>query len=144
MSLTKNNEEHTISDDDNDDDTFINNKETLDIFNLKLKENSEKYIISVNNVPQCYTDNIKDARNYMWSIARMQKMTTQSEYITFIRETEDLNKIQIVGYYKFYIVSFERTLSHFCVHKIKELYEDNNETYFEEINKPSMLSRWIR
>lgn len=110
---------------------------------LILKEDTQKYVISVDGVPQCYTETLDSARECMWNLARLEK-NNQTEYQCFIREMENPNDIQLVGYHKFYLVAYNRTLIHLTVRRVLEINEKPETTAFmEEKSKPSMIGRLL-
>lgn len=111
----------------NDEDTSEYDSESDDDLktkfpNLSIKDGTDLYVVSANGIPQFYSHDIQEARRHMWNIARIRKFK-EFGYNCYIRECNDENNIQLVGYYKFNIISYDRILCYLNVHKISELYE---------------------
>ena len=94
----------------------------LNFPNLSLKDGTERYVITMDGVPQCYTTTLKEARGRMWDMARMRKFL-ERDYNSYIRESPNENNVQVVGYHRFYVLSYERVLYHLRVHHIQEVEE---------------------
>lgn len=110
---------------------------------LVLEENTQKYVITVNGVPQCYTQTLENARNCMWNLARLEK-NNQTDYQCFIREMENPNDIQLIGYHRFYIIAYNRTLAHLSVRRVLKIVEKPDSfTFIEEKSKPTMIGRLL-
>lgn len=92
------------------------------IGNAVLRDGTEKYVISVNGIPQCYTHTLIDATNRMWQFARLYK-ALQFDYNTYIKECNNPNNLQIIGSYKFYLISYNRTLAELTVRSCQEIEE---------------------
>ena len=90
---------------------------------LSLKEGSERYVIAMNAIPQCYTTSLSDARAYMWEFARTMKSLAVIDNSCYLREGDDRNHIQLVGHYRFLVVSYDRPIASFTVHCVQELEE---------------------
>ena len=89
---------------------------------LHLKDDTEVYMVMKDSIlPLCYVKNIDDARSKMWMFARMYRSRWLVDYNTYIREDDNINKIKLVGYHKFTIMSYERLLSTFEICTVKEL-----------------------
>jgi hypothetical protein len=86
------------------------------------------YVVIKDGVPSGYLKNIKMARQYMWYLARSYKDNIYYKYITFIREGNSRNKIQITGRYSFFGFSYDRIFSNFEIYKIKEIIPENGDT----------------
>jgi hypothetical protein len=86
------------------------------------------YVVIKDGVPSGYLKNIKMARQYMWYLARSYKDDIYYKYITFIREGNSRNKIQITGRYSFFGFSYDRIFSNFEIYKIKEIIPENGDT----------------
>lgn len=110
---------------------------------LVLEDNTQKYVITVNGVPQCYTQTLENARNCMWNLARLEK-NNQTDYQCFIREMENPNDIQLIGYHRFYIIAYNRTLAHLSVRRVLKIVEKSDSfTFIEEKSKPTMIGRLL-
>jgi len=90
--------------------------------NLSLKDNTNRYVITEDGVPQCYTHTIKDARKRMWDFARLRRFQ-ETQYNCYIREGPNLNDIQVIGCNRFYAASYDRTICWLNVCKIQEIEE---------------------
>ena len=82
-------------------------------------EDSEVYVITVNDVPKCYTYSLHNARTTMWKVARIIR-NKNPLYKTIISEIT-LDNIEIVGHYNFAIVSVDQIVSSLRIHKIGRL-----------------------
>ena len=92
------------------DDTYNTNYNNKDIF-----------MVMNNDIPFCYTETKEEAIECMWKLARQSKIT-YNDYNTYIIEKEP-NRICLTGYYKFYAISYSRTLEKFEIFHIKKLYK---------------------
>lgn len=137
--VSKHNGEISENEDDN-----VSVKELIQRYpQFVLKEDTQRYIITANGVPQCYTQTLENARNCMWDLARLEK-NNQTDYQCFIREMENPNDIQLVGYHRFYIIAYNRTLVHLSVRRVLEIDEKPDTTIFmEEKSKPTMIGRLL-
>ena len=102
---------------DDEESEVLNNFPTL-----ILKQDSEKYVITMDGIPQCYTTTIEDARKRMWEFARLRKFH-EYNYRSYIREGSTQNHISVIGYQKFYAISYDRVLSELSINKIQEIQE---------------------
>lgn len=147
------------NDEDNDEDNVEDNSEydsesddelKSKCPNLSIKDGTELYVVSANGIPQFYSRNIQEARRHMWNIARIRKFK-EFNYNCYIRECNDENNIQLVGYYKFNIISYDRVLCCLNVCKISELYEvqeiqkntDMTESKIETTNTNGFFSNFF-
>ena len=94
-----------------------------DLTRLSLKDDSERYVIAMNDIPQCYTTSLSDARTYMWEFARTMKSAVAFEHNCYLREGNNRDHIQLVGNYRLFVVPYDRPIASFTVHCIKELEE---------------------
>jgi len=118
-------------DDEESEEESEEDEETEELNNLPalvLKQGSEKYVITMDGIPQCYTTTIEDARKRMWEFARLRKFH-EYNYKSYIREGSTQNHISVIGYQKFYAISYDRVLSELSINKIQEVqeFEDKNE-----------------
>ena len=90
---------------------------------LSLKEDSEKYVITTDNIPLCYTPSLETARTRMWDFARHIKSHQSMLYRCYLREGSNRDCIQLVGPARFFVVSYDRILANFAIHQIRELEE---------------------
>jgi hypothetical protein len=123
-----------------DSDLSDNEDQTLDnmLPNLSLKCGTERYVVTADGVPQFYTQNVEEANKRMWDVARAFKVNV-NDYNCYIRECEDSNNIQVIGYYKFFVVSYDRVLCHFTTQKVHEVQEEQKE---EEKEATDNYSYW--
>jgi len=94
-----------------------------DLTRLSLKDDSERYVIAMNAIPQCYTTSLSDARSYMWEFARTMKSAVAFENNCYLREGNNRDHIQLVGHYRLLVVPYDRPIASFTVHCVKELEE---------------------
>lgn len=100
---------------------------------LSLKDNSERYVVNIDEIPQFYTNTLEKAREYMWDIARARRMK-ETNYNCYIRETPDQNFIQVVGFHKFYVLSYERLICNMNVCRVQEIEDKVNLKLSEDLN----------
>ena len=132
------NDEYENDEEENDEEEN-DEEENDEEKTFKLVENTELYLLHKDNIPVCYLKNKEEAVNMMWKVARSSKHKYSANYNVFLKEN-DQNSISIVGYNRFFIVSYERLLSRFDITKIQELqYFPHNKNTKEE-SKSS--SRW--
>lgn len=132
-------EENQSQEENEDEDEDENDEENDEETTFKLVENTELYLLHKDNIPVCYLKNKAEAVNMMWKVARSSKHKYSANYNVFLKEN-DQNSISIVGYNRFFIVSYERLLSRFDITKIQELqhFPDNKNTKEE----PKSSSKW--
>jgi hypothetical protein len=110
---SENNEETTIEEEDEDSDD-VGSDDLTDMFpSLTLNKSIVIYNILKDNEPLCYVETLEEAREIMWSCAREYRTRLFSDYNTFIREGFNQNKIEITGYYRNFLISYERLFSVF-------------------------------
>ena len=128
------------SDEDDEESEVLNNFPTL-----VLKQDSEKYVITMDGIPQCYTTNIEDARKRMWEFARLRKLH-EYNYRSYIREGSTQNSVSVIGFQKFYAISYDRVLSELSINKIQEIEEvqefndKNEDDVVNESNKQGIMA----
>ena len=88
---------------------------------LSLDTTSTIYSVNKDNEPIFYVKTLEKAREIMWSCAREYRMRWFSNYNTFIREGSDRNILEITGYYRYFLISYERLFTTFEIQKIYEL-----------------------
>jgi len=103
---------------DLDDDTESDNSQNP-LYRLVTKEDRDVYVVTIDGIPQFYTETIDIARETMWAMARMHR---DNMYDCYVREI-NLDEIELVGSYRFYVVAYERVLRRFGVHKVSEIKE---------------------
>ena len=138
-SLNDSNEENNNTTDSSDDNE---EKKLIEKYpEFILEENTQKYVITINGIPQCYTQTLEKARNCMWNLARLEKIN-YTEYQCFIQEMDNPNDIQVIGYHRFSIISYNRTLVNLSVRSVLEIAEKPEKSiYMEEKSKPTMIER---
>jgi len=108
-------------------DTIVNNSdydksdsdnELLEHFSLT--DNSELFVVSVDDYPKFYVKDIKTARERMCSIARqlVMKKFTNGYRTNFINISE--NELHIVGSYRFFLIAYDTVLNRITCSKIEE------------------------
>lgn len=143
----KNTKENEEDEDEEEEDVQEENESVKNLIQkypeLVLEENTQKYVITVNGVPQCYTQTLENARNCMWNLARLEK-NNHTEYQCFIQEMDNPNDIHLIGYNRFYIISYSRTLINLSVRSVLEIVEKPDTSFFmEEKSKPTMIGRLL-
>ena len=91
----------------------MNSTKNQGIPTLSLKDKSDIYIISTDNIPQCYTNNLENARVRMWDLARYVKSQESQFHRCYLREDGNRNSIQLNGTSRFFLISYEHTLVRF-------------------------------
>ena len=91
-----------------------------------LVDNSDVFVILKDLIPQFYLQNRNNARKSMWDTARFYRAQWCNDYNVYIREGVNADKIQIYGYYKFFIFSYERLITSFEIKSVKELFDKGN------------------
>jgi len=107
-----------------------NSCDSENIYQLNFIDNSDLYIILKDDKPLAYIKNDIIAYQCLWELARSFKQYYNMSWTTFIKETKNSNIIQIVGYYNFFIISYEYVISTFSLIKIKELDFNNISNLF--------------
>ena len=107
-----------------------------------FKEGTERYVVTADGVPQFYTQTIEEARNRMWDIARISKFN-ESDYNSYIREFNDENHIQVVGFYKFIVISYERVLCYLNVQRVQEIQKVPEVDSKETEKKSTCIFDWL-
>ena len=83
-------------------------------------ENSELYVVSVDNVPFCYVNDKKNASVIMWKLAqRYASQCTFRGLRTNYLQISD-TELHLLGSYKFYLVSYDRVLKRVSFTQVRE------------------------
>ena len=114
------NDENSNEDDDSDFSCDEDNYNPI-FPCLTLNTSNTIYSINKDDTPLFYVKTLDKARDIMWSCAREYRMRWFSNYSTFIREGSDRNIIEITGYYRYFLVSYERLFTTFTIQKMYEL-----------------------
>ena len=111
--------EDNEDEEDNEDNEDNEDDEEYDI-DLNFTENSELYIVSVNNSPSFYVKDLKTAKDKMWEVS---KCLLNEEYLkgyrTYNLRISD-NEIHIIGNHRFFLISYDQILHRISYNKIKE------------------------
>ena len=85
-----------------------------------FSDNSDLYVVSVDNVPQFYVKDEKTASKKMWEVTRLLSSRHLCEgYLTqFINISE--NELHILGSYRFFLVAYDQVLQRVSYKKIIE------------------------
>jgi hypothetical protein len=112
------------SDDEDSDDEDSDDSESMYFSppNYKLTQNSDIFVVLKDSIPQFYLQNHASALKSMWGLARFYKSKWCNNYNVYIREGQNSDKIEVFGYYKFFIVAYERFITSFEIKSVKELY----------------------
>lgn len=113
------------SDSDSDSDFEKNEDFNNYLSQLSFKDNSELFVVNIAGMPHFYTNEIEKAREYMWDMARACK-AKEYDYNCYIRENPNQNYIQVVGYNKFYLLSYERLICDMNVSRVQEIEDKVN------------------
>lgn len=84
-----------------------------------VEEEDFVIVISHDNEPICFMNSIRKARDRMWELAREERDNlSMSNYNMYIREGNVEDSIEIVGYHRFYVISYERIMNNFRISKV--------------------------
>jgi hypothetical protein len=111
-------EKDDSSSDDEDEDEDETEKTILNP--LSFTENSNLYVISIDGVSRFYVKDESTASEKMWDIARRLSGTQfLSGYRTAFLKISN-NELHLVGYYRFFLVSYETVLHRISYSIIQE------------------------
>ena len=125
----KNREEDDL-DENVEDDLDENVEDDLDeneLNQVKMIDNSEKFVISIDDIPLFYTNSLEKGKICMWNFARSNKRKFFDSNL-FIYEGLTENEITLSVKHKFMLVSYERIV---CKLDIKKIYEVTIEDQLE-------------
>ena len=87
---------------------------------LSFTENSNLYVISIDGISRFYVKDESTASEKMWDIARRLSGTQfLSGYRTAFLKISD-NELHLVGYYRFFLISYETVLHRISYSIIQE------------------------
>lgn len=76
-------------------------------------------VISHDDEPVCFVNSIRKARDRMWELARKTRDDLgMGNYSMYIREGNVSDTIDVIGYHKFFIISYERIMGSFKISKV--------------------------
>jgi len=76
-------------------------------------------VISHNDEPICFVNSMRKAVNRMWELARKTRDDLgMNNYNMYIREGITSDSIEVIGYHKFYVISYERIMGTFKISKV--------------------------
>ena len=76
-------------------------------------------VISHDDDPICFVNSMRKARDRMWDLARNTRDDLgMNNYSMYIREGNTSDSIEVIGYHKFYVISYERVMSSFKISKV--------------------------
>lgn len=139
QNIEESNEENTSerSEDENSEENSSGEEESEeDDFIPLSRNNSDLFVVTLDTLPKFYTKDISTARKIMWSYARHLKFNYIIDWNCYIREENSSDEIQIVGFYKFFVASYERVFHRFQIHKIKELITSEDITPKQPVEAP--------
>jgi hypothetical protein len=113
-----------------EDDLDENVEDDLDeneLNQVKMIDNSEKFVISIDDIPLFYTNSLEKGKICMWNFARSNKRKFFDSNL-FIYEGLTENEITLSVKHKFMLVSYERIV---CKLDIKKIYEVTIEDQLE-------------
>ena len=112
-----NNEKTNDTDETNDTDDTDDTDDTEE----KEEEDTDIFVVSIDGIANCYSNTEKEAREKMWKLARIFKHEFNSQYNTYIRQDDNANTIEIIGFLKFSIISIDRTINLINVHRVYKI-----------------------
>ena len=118
----------------------------IDLPIIKVKKDTEKYVITINDEPKAYVTSLSNCKNLMMDIARYYKLYWNNMYDCYISEYDD--SVKVFGRYRFLmVIPFDRILNVINMHKISELdYEEileKKEEKKEEKHSESKTVKWF-
>lgn len=102
------------------DDQYSSDEEETELGNLCVNKKTPLYVINVNDEPKYYTKSQRNAKNAMWRLVRRARSNWEN-YSTYICQDDDEFKVQLVGFQRLIIVSYERILVTVSITKLYEL-----------------------
>ena len=116
-------EQEDLEEDDEEEDLEEDDEEEV----LTLSDDTEVYILCKDNIALCYFGTKNLAVETMWKIARQDKGKFMDSFTVFIKENDE-DSIDIVGYHKFLVFSYERVFSTFTILPVKSVATTMYET----------------
>jgi hypothetical protein len=115
----------TINDINEDELQIVNQSDNEveqehEVDDLGLCDESQVYVISVDDTPVYYVRDLNDAKDSMWNLARQLKNKCNNFKSIMICETKP-NELTLVGKQKFSIVAYDRVLHRIKVSEVSEL-----------------------
>jgi hypothetical protein len=100
--------------------TLIDSVLTQPLKFFNFIENSELYVISVDDSPKFYVNNEKSAFDKMWEVTRMlsSKYVFDGYRTQFIKVNN--NELHILGSYRFFIIAYDQILNRITYNKISQ------------------------
>lgn len=95
--------------------------DTEDTEDTEEEEDTDIFVVSIDGIANCYSNTEKEAREQMWKLARIFKHEFNSQYNTYIRQDDNANTIEIIGFLKFSIISIDRTINLINVHRVYKI-----------------------
>ena len=116
---TQESEENIQDSDENNQEK--DNEEISDGQNLFcLKPETEIFVLSIDGVPQFYTNSVDVARERMWYFARTRRIR-ETHYNTYVRGYANKNQIEVLGCNKFSVFFVDRVICRLAISQIQEL-----------------------
>ena len=107
-------------DDSSSDDEDEEETEKSILNPLSFTENSNLYVISIDGISRFYVKDESTASEKMWDIARRLSVTQfLSGYRTAFLKISN-NELHLVGYYRFFLISYETVLHRISYSIIQE------------------------
>ena len=94
---------------------------------IHFKENTEIYIILMDDEPYCYCTSLEDARNKMWELVKLKRNIEADDgnsYNYYIIEKND-DEVHLEMSYKYYVISYNNLVSKFSIQGIFEVERVN-------------------
>lgn len=85
---------------------------------LSLTNDSELYVICVDNIPQYYVQSEKLAKERMWDTSRLLSSKMIGYHINYMNIAE--NELHLIGAYSFFLVQYDRVLHRISYHIVNE------------------------
>ena len=107
-------------DSDKDESTLLNNNIMNNLFNLT--DNSELYVISIDNIPKFYVNTLELAQKKMTDIFQslVFNYVHNENYMLYLHNMNFKNEIHIIRKHKFFIISYDEVIHRIRYNIIKE------------------------
>lgn len=107
------------SDEDYSDSESDEESDSLRSDSLDMVDNSELYVISIDDIPQFYVQSEELAKERMWDTARLVYLKLFGNFNAQFINIKD-NELHITGKFRFFFFSYDSVLHRLKYHKIKE------------------------
>ena len=97
-------------------------EDEVETFDMKVENDSEKFVVSIDYIPTFYCDSLENARKIMWEIAREKKRKILDNTV-YVYECVSEDAICISVKNKYFVVSYEHVINRLCVDRVLKVVE---------------------